>query len=162
MNTIKAVPITEENFKKYGTFSSFLENPECAPGEAIFHPNRVEICASTGMPLGFSMLTVKKAERMIIDVAEYHNCAEEGVFMIDDDAIMHVAPPSAQPMPEKVEAFIVPKGTMVRMNFGVWHYAPMPVHNDMLHIIIVLPKRLYANDCVICRYNDDQQMEIKL
>ncbi len=160
MITIKAVPITAENFRPYGSFASMLyPRWYCFPGDATFYPDQVELNAHG--TVAFSPLTVKKPERMIVTMAEYHNYTGEGVFVIDDDAVIHVAPPSNRVIvPEKTEAFIVPKGTMVKLNTGVWHLAALPVHNDVLHVMIVLPERVYANDCTVCEYPEDRQVEI--
>ena len=164
MRQIKAVPVTAENFRPYGSFASML-NPtgNCFPGDATFYPDQVELNVQGGKPVTFSPLTVKKPERMIVSQAEYHNYTGEGVFVIDDDAVIHVAPPSNKVIvPEKTEAFIVPKGTLVKLNTGVWHMAALPVHNDLLHVMIILPERVYANDCIVCDYPEDRQVEIVL
>ena len=164
MRTIKAVPITNENFRPYGSFASML-NPRgnCFPGDNTFYPDQVELNVQGGKPVTFSPLVVKKPERMIVSQAEYHNYTGEGVMVLDDDAIIHVAPPSNHVIvPEKTEAFIVPKGTLVKLNTGVWHLAALPVHNDVLHVMIILPERVYANDCTVCDYPEDRQVEIIL
>ncbi len=164
MKTIKAMPITAENFKPYGSFTSILEpSGNCFPGDATFYPDQVEMNVSGGRPITFSPLTVKKPERMIVTQAEYHSHTGEGVLILDDDAVMHVAPPSnKQIVPEKTEAFIVPKGTMVKINTGVWHLAALPIHHDLLHVMIILPERVYANDCTVCEYPEDRCVEIVL
>ena len=164
MKTIKAIPITAENFRPYGSFASMLDpRGNCFPGDNTFYPDQVELNVQGGKPITFSPLTVKKPERMIVSQAEYHNYTGEGVFVIDDDAVIHVAPPSNHVIvPEKTEAFIVPKGTLVKLNTGVWHLAALPVHNDLLHVMIILPERVYANDCVVCQYPEDRQVEIVL
>ena len=159
MRQIKAVPITAENFRPYGSFASMLDpKGHCFPGDNTFYPDQVELNVQGGKPITFSPLTVKKPERMIVRQAEYHNYTGEGVFVIDDDAVIHVAPPSNRVIvPEKTEAFIVPKGTLVKLNTGVWHLAALPVHNDILHVMIILPERVYANDCVVCDYPEDRR-----
>ena len=164
MTTIKAVPITIENFRPYGSFASMLDpKGNCFPGDATFYPDQVELNVQGGKPITFSPLTVKKPERMIVSQAEYHNYTGEGIFVIDDDAVIHVAPPSNHVIvPEKTEAFIVPKGTLVKLNTGVWHLAALPVHNELLHVMIILPERVYGNDCVVCDYPEDRQLEIVL
>ena len=164
MRTIKAVPITHENFLPYGTFTSMVEPAgNCFPGDATFYPDQVILPVRESSPIAFSPLAVKKPERMIVKQAEYHNYTGEGVFVIDDDAVIHVAPPSNKVIvPEKTEAFIVPKGTLVKLNTGVWHLAALPVHNDVLHVMIILPERVYANDCIVCDYPEDRQVEIVL
>ena len=164
MITIKAKPISIEDFRPYGSFASMLEpTGNCFPGDATFYPDQVELNVQGGKPITFSPLTVKKPERMIVTQAEYHDHTAEGVFVIDDDAIIHVAPPSKRVIvPEKTEAFIVPKGTLVKLNTGVWHMAALPVHNDLLHVMIILPERVYANDCTVCDYPVERQVEIVL
>lgn len=164
MRTIKAVPITVENFRPYGSFASMLDpKGNCFPGDNTFYPDQVELNVQGGKPITFSPLVVKKPERMIVSQAEYHNYTGEGVMVLDDDAIIHVAPPSNHVIvPEKTEAFIVPKGTLVKLNTGVWHLAALPVHNDVLHVMIILPERVYANDCTVCDYPEDRQVEIVL
>ena len=164
MLKIKAVPITVENFRPYGSFASMLDpKGNCFPGDATFYPDQVELNVRGGRPVTFSPLTVKKPDRMIVSQAEYHNTTGEGVFVIDDDAVIHVAPPSNHVIvPEKTEAFIVPKGTLVKLNTGVWHLAALPVHKDLLHVMIILPERTYANDCIVCDYPKDRQVEITL
>ena len=161
MKTIKALPITHENFRPYGTFASMLDpKGNGFPGDATFYPDQVELNVQGGRPVTFSPLTVKKPERMIVTQAEYHNYTGEGVFVIDDDAVIHVAPPSNHVIvPELTEAFIVPKGTLVKLNTGVWHLAALPVHNDLLHVMIILPERVYANDCMVCQYPEDRLVE---
>ena len=164
MKTIKAVPITVENFRPYGCFASMLEPAgNCFPGDATFYPDQVELNIQGGKPVTFSPLTVKKPEKMIVSKAEYHNFTGEGIFIIDDDAVIHVAPVSNKVIvPEKTQAFIVPKGTLVKLNTGVWHLAPLPVSKDMLHVMIILPERVYANDCIVCDYPEEDWMEIQL
>ena len=164
MITIKAVPITAEAFRPYGSFASML-NPtgNCFPGDATFYPDQVELNVQGGRPVTFSPLTVKKPERMIVSQAEYHNYTGEGVLPLDDDAVIHVAPPSNRVIvPEKTEAFIVPKGTLVKLNTGVWHLAALPLHNELLHVMIILPERVYANDCTVCDYPEDRQVLIEI
>ena len=164
MRTIKAVPITVENFRPYGSFTSMLEpKGNCFPGDNTFYPDQVELNVQGGKPITFSPLVVKKPERMIVTQAEYHNYTGEGVFVIDDDAVIHVAPPSKRVIvPEKTEAFIVPKGTLIRLNTGVWHLAALPVHAPLLHVMIILPERVYANDCTVCDYPEDRQVLIEM
>ena len=164
MITVKADPITAENFKPFGSFTSFLDpRGNCFPGDATFYPDLVALNVQGGKPVTFSPLTVKKPERMIVSQAEYHDYTGEGVFVIDDDAVIHVAPPSNRVIvPEKTQAFIVPKGTLVKLNTGVWHLAALPIHKELLHVMIILPERVYANDCTVCEYPEDRRVEIVL
>ena len=160
MYTIKAKPITAENFKAYGTFASMV-NPE-GPSLGDFYNDQVEFPVSGNLPIAFSPLVSRKPEKMIITTVEYHDTTCEGVLPLDDDAILHVAPASKYPVPELTEAFYVPKGTFVKLNVGVWHLAALPVHNDIMHVMITLPERIYKSDCVVVEYNEEDYIEIEM
>ena len=160
MRKITAKPITIENFAPYGSFAS-VSNPS---GNHLgdFYPDQVLLPVSGNMPIAFSPLVMHKAERIVVDAAEYHNTTGEGILLLDDDAVIHVAPPSKEPVPGKTEAFIVPKGTIVRLNVGVWHFGALPVNKDTLHVLIVLPERIYMNDCTVVHYAEEDQIEIEM
>ncbi len=74
--------------------------------------------------------------------------------------IVHVAPAGKDPVPELTEAFLVPKGTMVLLNTGVWHLSAIPVNKETAHVLIVLPERTYFNDCVVVEYPEEKWVEI--
>ncbi|MDO4323990.1 MAG: ureidoglycolate lyase [Lachnospiraceae bacterium] len=165
MRTIQAVPISTKNFRPYGSFYNMLSPAgNCFPGEeSDFFPDPVTLSVSGREQIAFSSLTVRKPEKMIIKKSEYHNWTGEGILFLDDDAVMHVAPPSNKVItPEKTEAFIVPKGTIVKLNTGVWHLSPYPLHNDVLHLMIIMPERVYGNDCYVCNFPEESWMEIIL
>jgi len=160
MRQIKAQPITKENFSKYGCFSSISE--PCGNHLGDFYHDAVLFPVSGDMPIAFSALVARKPEKMVVKSAEYHNTTGEGILPLDDDIVIHVAPPSNRPVPELTEAFIIPKGTIVRLNVGVWHLAPFPVHKEEAHILIVLPERTYFNDCTVVDYEEKDHIEIQL
>ena len=127
-----------------------------------FYPDQVMLPVSGVMPIAFSSLVMCKPEKMIISEAEYHNTTSEGILLLDDEAVIHVAPPSKNPVPELTEAFIVSKGTIVKLNVGVWHLGPLPMNNQIMHVLIVLPERIYANDCTVVQCAFEDQMEIEI
>ena len=115
MRELKATKINAADFAPFGTFFSMTE-PEGYPlqGEIHkFYPDRISgTCMGS---IGFSPIAVHKDER-IVKAAEYHTTTWEGIVALDDDMIIHVAPASAgAPVPELTRAFIVPKGTMVKI-----------------------------------------------
>lgn len=160
MRKIKAKPISIENFNKYGSFYSITEPTGNNLGS--FYHDHVLFPVSGNMPVAFSALVSNKPEKMIVSAAEYHNTTSEGILALDDDIVIHVAPPSNKPVPELTEAFIVPKGTMVILNVGVWHLAALPINKEEVHILIVLPERTYFNDCTVVEYTSEEQIEIEL
>lgn len=110
--------------------------------------------------MAFSPIAVRKDER-IIKAAEYHTTTWEGIVALDDDMIIHVAPASAgTPVPELAKAFIVPKGHMVKINAAIWHLCPLPVNNEELHAMIILPECTYANDCTVVDFEEKDWFKI--
>lgn len=163
MRTIKAVPISYENFAPFGQFYT-MEQPK---GYALcgdihqFFPDR--LTADSNHRVGYSPIVVKKPDRMIITQQEYHTTTWEMIMPLDDDMILHCAPASAgSPVTEQAQAFIVPKHTLVKMNAAIWHLAPLPANNEQLTALIVLPECTYANDCTVVDLTPEQQFEIVL
>ena len=73
----------------------------------------------------------------------------------------HVAPASGgTPVPELAKAFIVPKGCMVKINAAIWHLCPLPLNNDELHAMIILPECTYANDCTVVDFEEKDWFKI--
>lgn len=159
MRTIKAKKLTEAEIHEYGSYYDLL-NPQ---GHTLgnFYHDHVLYPVSGNMPIGFSTLVVQKEEKMTIRAAEYHNLTGEIILPLDGDIIVHVAPPSTKPVPELTEAFFVPKGTVLRLNVGVWHLAPFSVKEEQVHIMIALPERTYLSDCIVVNYETEQQIEIE-
>ena len=161
MKTLKAVPITHEEFAPFGQFY-VMDKPE---GYALcgeihkFFPDRVS--ADSIHRVGYSPIIVKKPEKMIITQQEYHTTTWEMILPLDDDMILHCAPASAgTPVTDLAKAFIVPKHTLVKMNAAIWHLAPLPANNEQLTAMIILPECTYANDCTVVDLSEEQQFEI--
>ena len=160
MRKVKVQKLTAEDFRPYGEFFSITDPKGFALGS--FYADRVSFPAAGDVPLGFSSLNSDKPEKMIVNMAEYHNKSCEGVLCLNDDVVVHVAPPSKEPVPEKTEAFLVPKGTFVKLNIGVWHLAALPVNKKTARILIVLPERTYLTDCIVVEYDEKDHMELVL
>ena len=163
MRSIKAEKLTHESYAPFGTFYAMAE-PEgySLKGELhCFYPDR--LTEAWPVRVGFSPITVKKPEKMIITSVEYHTTTPEIIMPLNDDMIIHVAPASAgTPVPELAKAFIVPKNVMVKINTAVWHLCPLPVHEEELKALIVLPECTYQNDCTVVELKAEQQFEIVL
>lgn len=163
MHEIKAVPITCEAFAQYGQFCT-MDAPSGYPlcGEIHkFYPDRVT--ADSSHRVGYSTITVKKPDEMIITQQEYHTTTWEMIMPLDDDMILHVAPASAgKPVAELAQAFIVPKHTLVKMNAAIWHLAPLPATQEQLTALIILPECTYMNDCTVVDLTPEQQFKITL
>ena len=163
MRTIKAIPISNENFAPYGQFYT-MDAPK---GHALcgelhqFFPDRLN--ADSDHRVGYSPILVNKPEKMVITQQEYHTTTWEMIMPLNDDMILHVAPASAgTPVTDQAQAFIVPKHTLVKMNAAIWHLAPLPAKEKQLSAMIILPECTYANDCTVVDLTPEQQFEIVL
>lgn len=163
MKTVKAVTINTKDYAPFGTFYD-MEHPSsyALSGELhSFYPDRMAESYTTRV--GFSPMTVKKPDKMVITSAEYHTTTPEIILPLNDDMIIHVAPASGgTPITDETKAFIVPKGTMVKINTAIWHLAPLPVNKDVLSVIVILPECTYANDCIVVDFQENDQFEIVL
>lgn len=161
MRTIKAVLATQENFAPFGQFYA-MDKPDgyALRGEIHkFFPDR--LTADSTHRVAYSPIIVQKPDRMIITQQEYHTTTWEMILPLDDDMIIHCAPASAGTVvTEYVQAFIIPKHTLVKLNAAIWHLAPLPLNNAQLTAMIILPECTYANDCTVVDLSYEQQFEI--
>lgn len=161
MKEIKATPITLETFAKFGQFY-----PMAAPegyalcGELFqFYPDR--LTADDTHRIGYSPIVVKRPKEMQITRLERHSTTWEMLLPLTDDMVLHCTPASAEgPLTELMEAFVVPRFTLVKLNAGVWHLAPLPVSEDELRAVVVLPECTYLNDCLVVDLAPEQQVRI--
>lgn len=162
-NTVKAIPVNREAFAPYGVYYDMLRPDGYALEGEIhkFYPDRISESAATR--IGYSPITVKKEEHMKVKAVEYHTTTPEMILPLNDDMIIHVAPASGgTPVTGLTEAFIIPRGTLVKINTAIWHLAPLPVHEEELHAMIILPECSYANDCTVVELKEEEQFEIVL
>jgi ureidoglycolate lyase len=115
-----------------------------------------------GKPASFSVCRVEKRPP-VIDVSEYHTGCGEGALPLDGDILMHVGPATASKEPplSEIEVFLVPKGTFVAIRPGVWHHAAFAHRCKAVNVLIVLPERTYANDCIVAPIGKPQQIRIR-
>lgn len=162
MRTIKVEKLSKEAFAPYGTYYKMDEpNGHALCGEIhCFYPDRVT--ASQGRNVGYSAITVRKPEKMLITQIEYHTTTSEMIMPLNDDMILHVAQPSAgKPITDQTKAFLVPKHTLIKMNACVWHLAPLPANEKELSALIVLPECTYMNDCIVVDLKEEEQFIIE-
>lgn len=160
MRTIKAQKLTKEAFNEFGDFYDMLD-PKGHTLGTFFH-DHMTLPVEGGRCMGISAMVKEKVDEVIVTKAEYHNHTRELILPLDADVIMHVAPPSKGIVPEQTQAFIVPKGTAVLLNVGVWHLGPTPIDADVCHFFMELAERTYLIDCIVEDYPEDQYVKIEL
>ena len=126
MKSIKVQKLTRENFHKFGSFANFIDplsEPATGPKDAVlaFFRDMLQVDLGGAVP-SFSTCRIMPRPMVITD-AEYLNFTSEAAMPLDQDAIFWCAPANAsQEFPaDDVEAFLVPKGTMIMLRPGVWH-----------------------------------------
>jgi len=164
MRSIKIEELTAESFLPFGFFAKLVD----PTGEVIGAPPIEFFRDAVQQDLGgagivsFSTCRVERRAR-VIDVCEYHTNCGEGILPLDNDVLIHVAPatPGSTPPLDKMRVFRVPKGTMVTLRLGVWHHAAFTADDRPANVLIVLPERTYANDCVVVNLDEKEQIKIE-
>lgn len=163
MKKIYVKELTMESFKVYGTFSGMI-NPQAAKlgaGITEFYRDMELLNLGKTTVASFSVTHVNKRPN-IVTAVEYHSFTGEGILPLDSDVLMHVglATRNGEVPLDRLEAFHVPKGTLVVLRPGVWHGAPFAYESDVANILVVLPERTYANDCLVQRLSEEEKIEI--
>ena len=166
MSTDKKVGIkklTDEAFKAYGSFSNMLEpkGSKLEFGPIAFFPDICVLTLGQNNAVTFSVVRVQKRENMITDL-ECHMFTGEGTVPLNGDVLMCVAPATPKdviPL-DQIEVFRVPKGTLLTLRPGVWHWAPFAQNSDVVNVLTILPERTYANDAYV--YHIPKGNEIRI
>jgi ureidoglycolate lyase len=63
---------------------------------------------------------------------------------------------------DELRAFAVPRGTIITLLPGVWHHGPFSGNSFPVHILVCLPERTYANDCIVVELKTEQRVTIAM
>jgi ureidoglycolate lyase len=165
MRSIKAEALTVEKFLPFGFYARVI-NPEAERLGAVpveFFRDMVQQDLGTATTPSFSTCRVEPRD-LVIDVSEYHDTTGEAMLPLDNDVLIHVGPatPHTGAVPlDKLRVFHVPVGTLVVIRPGVWHNAPFTLNDKPANVLIVLPERIYANDCTAVAIAKADQIAIE-
>lgn len=158
MRTIKAQSLTHDTFHFFGTFADFL--PEEMPDM-----NMDQVTLDMGRPYqiaSFSLIRAKPSPGNVAVMAEYHSWTGQLFLPLDGDTLLYVARPTTGDCPvEKMQAFYVPKGTMIAIKPGVWHFTPLAV-KDPVNVMISIPQRTWANDVTFYGFSEAEKFAIEI
>lgn len=125
---VKLEKISIGNFKEYGAYFSEQGIDPTFSGSYFDWWNEVGL-ADIGGRISFGVVKPKSNPELSERVFEQHRKTPEVLVPIDNDVIILVGKREAfenNPIREEdFGAFIVPRGTVVSLNPGVWHHAPM-------------------------------------
>jgi ureidoglycolate lyase len=153
MMDIELCRLTETSFRTVGTYHDLLrpEWEKISDGKAVaFFRDILSLRLGTDTVASFSLCQALPREPLI-DAVEYHTSTEEAILPLDADIAMALAPatPAGSVPLDKMKAFRIPRGTMVILKAGAWHSGPCVLGGGAVHILVALPERTYANDCVV-------------
>lgn len=155
--------MTVENFREYGSFANMMRPEQYKNNGDTLKFFRELVILNLGRDNNAAISTLYVRKRpMIVDATECHGYCGEGVFPIDGNVVIHVGPGTVDGnVPyDKIEAFRVPEGTFVVLRPGIWHYEPFAPDKDLVHTLIVLPERVYGNDCCFVEIPEENRIEI--
>ena len=164
MEHVTVQDLTFEAFNPYGTFASMLNPSAIKIGEEPieFYRDMTQSDLGGSTKVSYSICRVLKRDP-VVNVIEYHSTCGEGILPLDGDVVIHVAPatPNGEVPHDRIEVFRVPQGTLVTLRPGVWHHAPYADGCECVNVLIVLPERTYANDCVVVDLEPEEQVRIE-
>ena len=137
---IKPIPITKENFVKYGDMISTkdIKPLEINNGYAKRYDGIADL--NTSSDKGETTISIFSALKrnfpMKIDMMEKHPLGSQAFIpMKETTFLVFVAPNGDKPDLDKLESFIIPKGIGINYNPGIWHF-PLISTEDMNFLVV--------------------------
>ena len=137
---ITPIPITKENFAKYGDMISTkdIKPLEINNGYAKRYDGIADL--NTSIDKGETTISIFSALKrnfpMKIDMMEKHPLGSQAFIpMKETTFLVFVAPKEEKPDLNKIEAFIIPPGIGVNYKPGTWHF-PLISTEDMNFLVV--------------------------
>jgi ureidoglycolate lyase len=164
MEDMRLCELTDANFRTVGTCHDMLhpEWEKIGDGKAVdFYRDILSLRLGKDASASFSLCHALSREPLV-DAVEYHTSTEEAILPLDADIVMVLAPatPGGSVPLEKMKAYRIPRGTMIILKAGVWHSGPHVMGSAAVHILVALPERTYANDCIVRELGGAERMRI--
>ena len=159
---IKPIPITKENFAKYGDMISTkdikpleINNGYAKRYDGIANLNTSSENGETTISI-FSAL--KRNFPMKIDMMEKHPLGSQAFIpMKETTFLVFVAPKEEKLDLNKIEAFIIPPGVGVNYKPGTWHF-PLISTEDMNFLVV---DRKGSGDNLVIENLDKENITLK-
>ena len=159
---IKPIPITKENFAKYGDMISTkdikpleINNGYAKRYDGIANLNTSSDNGETTISI-FSAL--KRNFPMKIDMMEKHPLGSQAFIpMKETTFLVFVAPKEEKLDLNKIEAFIIPPGVGVNYKPGTWHF-PLISTEDMNFLVV---DRKGSGDNLVIENLDKENITLK-
>ncbi len=153
MRDLELRDLTDPRFQAVGTCQDMLHpgGEKFGDGKTVdFYRDMLPLKLGKDAAASFSLCHARSREPLI-QAVEYHTSTEEAILPLDADIAMAFAPATAAgsaPL-DRMTAYRIPRGTMVILKAGAWHSGPYVIGSAAVHILVALPERTYANDCVV-------------
>ena len=155
---ITPIPITKENFAKYGDMISTkdikpleINNGYAKRYDGIANLNTSKDNGKTTISI-FSAL--KRNFPMKIDMMEKHPLGSQAFIpMSKTKFLVFVAPKSKKPDTKKIESFIVPEQTGINYKPGIWHF---PLISTKSMNFLVIDRKGLGNNLVIYKFKNEK------
>jgi ureidoglycolate lyase len=147
--------LNREAFRNIGDFEDLLGLGERFTGGPVtdgFFPDTLQF-DNNGKAMSISICRVSGTPTHIKAV-EYHSQCYEGILPLDGDIYMFAAPPWQSTL-DDIRIYRVPRGTMVKLKPGVLHGTVISVDGSDVNVLVALPERTYANDCVLTELKEE-------
>ena len=159
---ITPIPITKENFAKYGDMISTkdikpleINNGYAKRYDGIANLNTSSDNGETTISI-FSAL--KRNFPMKIDMMEKHPLGSQAFIPMKETTFLSfVAPEGDKPDLNKIEAFIIPPGIGINYNPGIWHF-PLISTEDMNFLVV---DRKGSGDNLVIEELDKENISLK-
>lgn len=161
MKKIQVQPLSQQSFSKYGSFENLFAPQTMGVGvgtDNAFFPDVLPL----NMNQASACVCHVKRRDMIVNNYEFHNRGSEGIVCLDADIVIFAGFGFAPFLPPQFEAFLVPKGTIVKLKPGVLHGTQFPVDQDSAAVIVLLPERTFATDFVGGKLEGDDVLQLVL
>ena len=160
--TINPLPITKENFSKFGDMITTADIKPIKINEG--YAKRFDGIANldTSKDNGETTISIfsalKRSFPMKIDMMEKHPLGSQAFIPMKQTTFLaFVAPEGDKPDLNKIEAFIVPPGIGVNYNPGIWHF-PLIATEDMNFLVV---DRKGSGDNLVIEHLDKEEITLK-
>ena len=160
--TINPLPITKENFSKFGDMITTADIKPIKINEG--YAKRFDGIANldTSKDNGETTISIfsalKRSFPMKIDMMEKHPLGSQAFIPMKQTTFLaFVAPEGDKPDLNKIEAFIVPPEIGVNYNPGIWHF-PLIATEDMNFLVV---DRKGSGDNLVIEHLDKEEITLK-
>ena len=159
---IKPIPITKENFSKFGDMiaTENIKPLEINNGYAKRFDEiaKIDTSSENGETTISIFSALKRSFPMKIDMMEKHPLGSQAFIPMKETTFLTlVAPEGEKPDIEKIESFIVPKGIGVNYKANVWHF-PLISTEDMNFLVV---DRKGSGDNLVIENLDNKDISLK-